>query len=140
MHRGFFQSSFTHTHALFLQPSLSPSAAPRRSAAATCAHRRQLHTPPLTRDLVLEKHHGDPLQLTDPSNFAFLHPSSIFHSAGELKAPPPLGLAVDPPIQSLFTPAKGTSSITSTRRSFLAASSLPSDTPASRTPCRHRRR
>jgi hypothetical protein len=44
---------------------------------------------------VFEKHHRDPLQLTDPPNFISLHPSSIFHSAGELKAPPPLGLAVD---------------------------------------------
>jgi hypothetical protein len=140
MHRGFFPISFTHTHTLFRRPSLFPSAAPRRSAAAACAHRRQPPTPPLTHDPVLEKHHRDPLQLTDPLNFAFLHPSSIFHSAGELSAPPPLGLAVDTLIQSLLNPAKGTSSTTSTRRSFLAASSLPSDTPASRTPCRHRRR
>jgi hypothetical protein len=134
MHKGFFPTSFTHTHALFRRPSLSPSAAPRRSAAAACAHRRQPPTPPLTCDPVLKKHHRDPLQLADPSNFAFLHSSSIFHSAGELKAPPSLGLAVDLPIQSLFTPAKGTSSNTSTRRSFLAASSLPSGTLATGTP------
>jgi hypothetical protein len=134
MHRGFFLTSFTHTHALFRRPSLSTSAAPRRRAAAACAHSRQPSTPPLTRDLVLEKHHRDPLQLTDPSNFAFLHPCSIFHSAGELKAPPPLGLAVDPPIQSLFTPAKGTISTTSTRRRFLATSPPPSGTLATGTP------
>jgi hypothetical protein len=134
MHRGFFPTSFTHTHALFRGPSLSPSAAPRRSAAAACAHRRQPPTLPLTRDPVLEKHHLDPLQPTDPSNFAFLHLSSIFHSAGELKTPPPLGLAIDLPIQSLFTPAKHTVSTTSSRGSSSTTSPPPSETLAIGTP------
>jgi hypothetical protein len=134
MHRGFIPTSFTHTYALFRRPSLSPRAPPRRSAAAACAHRRQPPTPPLTRDPVVEKHHCDPLQLTDPSNFAFLHPSSIFHSTGELKSPPPLDLAVDPPIQSLLAPAKHTVSTTSSRGSSSTTFLPPSGTLATGTP------
>jgi hypothetical protein len=108
-----------HSHARSISPAIpfpERSSSPERRRSL-CHH--QPPAPPLTRDPVLKKHHCDPLQLTDPSNFTFLHPSSIFHSASEFKAPPPLGLAIDPPIQSLFTPAKGTSSTTSTRRSFL---------------------
>jgi hypothetical protein len=47
---------------------------------------------------VLLEHRHDPLVLPSPSNFILPHPNSIFHSASELEALPPLGLAVDPPI------------------------------------------
>jgi hypothetical protein len=124
----------------FPRPFPLPSTTPPRTSAIVSGRRRQPPTPPPSPNPVLLEHHRDPLVLPSPTNFILPRPNIISRSAGELKAPPPLGLAVDPPIQSLFTPVKGTSSTTSTRRSFLAASSLPSNTPASRTPCRHHRR
>jgi hypothetical protein len=124
----------------FPRPFPLPSTTPRRTSATASGRRRQPPTPPPSLDLVLLEHRRDPLVLPSPSNFILPHPNIISRTAGELKTPPPLGLAVDPPIQSPFTPAKDMSSTTSTRRSFLAASSLPFDTLASKTPGRHRRR
>jgi hypothetical protein len=124
----------------FPRPFPLPSTTPRRTSAIASGRRHQPPTPPPSPNPVLLEHRHNPLVLPSPTNFILPRPNIISHSAGELKAPPLLGLAVDLPIQSLFTPVKGTSSTTSTRRSFLAASLLPSDTPASKTPCRHRRR
>jgi hypothetical protein len=117
-----------------------PTTAPHRTSAAPSGRRRQPPTPlPIPSPALLE-HRCDSLQLTDPSNFAFPHPSIIPRSAGDLKLRRPLGLAVDPTLQSISTPTKSTNSTTSSHISFLATPSPPSDTPATRTPCRHRRR
>jgi hypothetical protein len=124
----------------FPRPFPLPSTTPHQTSATASGRHHQPPTPPSSLDPVLLEHRYDQLVLPSPSNFILLHPNIVFRSAGELNAPPPLGLAVDLPIQSLFTQAKGTNSTISTRRSFLAASSLPSDTPACRTPCRHHRR
>jgi hypothetical protein len=63
---------------------------------------------------VLLEHHYDSLQLIDTPNSIFLHPSDVPRSAGELQSRRPFGLAVDPLVQGLFTPTKGTSSTTPT--------------------------
>jgi hypothetical protein len=117
-----------------------PTTAPHRTSAAPSGRRRQPPTPlPIPNPALLE-HRRDFLQLIDQSNFTFLHPSIIPRSASDLKLRHPLSLAVDPTLQSPSTPTKSTNSTTSSRRSFLATPSPPSDTPATRTPCRHRRR
>jgi hypothetical protein len=92
---GFFWTpstswSFPHTPSCFhasafpLPFSLS-STTPRRTSAAASGRRRQPPTPPPTHGPVLLEHHRDSLQLTDPSNFTFSHPSIVPHSTGELK-------------------------------------------------------
>jgi hypothetical protein len=131
---------FTHPSTSSPRHFLLLSVAPHQSAAAATARRRQPPLLPPSPDPELLEHHRDPLVLTSPSNFVLLHPNIISRSAGELKAPLPLGLAVDPPIQSFLAPAKHTVSTTSSRGSSSTTSPPPSGTPASRTSCRHRRR
>jgi hypothetical protein len=111
-----------------------PSVDPRRTSAATPGRRRQPPTPPPSPDPVLLEHRRDPLVLPSPSNFIFPHPNIISRSAGELKAPPPLGLTVDPPIQSLLALAKHTVGTTSSRGSSSTTSLPPSGTLATGTP------
>jgi hypothetical protein len=68
--------------------SLVPSAPitpPRPTSAAPPGHHRQPPTPPPNSDPVLLEHHRDSLQLIDPPNFVFLHPSVVPRSAGELQ-------------------------------------------------------
>jgi hypothetical protein len=78
-------TSFTQSTAQHCFFSLPPLKYPRRSTAAASVRRRQPPTPPPTCDPVLQQHRHDSLQLTDPSNFTFLHPTVVPHSAGELK-------------------------------------------------------
>jgi hypothetical protein len=111
-----------------------PSVAPCRTSAATPGRRRQPPTPPPSPNPVLLEHRRDPLVLPSPSNFTLPHPNIISRSAGELKAPLPPGLAVDPPIQSLLAPAKHTVSTTSSCGSSSTTSPPPSGTLATRTP------
>jgi hypothetical protein len=125
---------FTHPSTSSPQHFLFPSVAPRRTSAATLGRRRQPPTPPLSPDPVLLEHHRDPLVLPSPSNFVLPHPNIVSRSAGELEASPPLGLAVDPPIQSFLAPAKHTVSTTSSRGSSSTTSPLPSGTLATGTP------
>jgi hypothetical protein len=55
------------------------------TSAAPSGHRRQPTTPlPIPSPALLE-YHRDSLQVSDPSNFTFPHPSIITRSAGELK-------------------------------------------------------
>jgi hypothetical protein len=95
-----------HDHAFFWTPSTSwsfprtpscfhasafplpfslPSTTPRRTSTAASGRRRQPPTPPPTHGPMLLEHRHDSVQLTDPSNFAFPHPTIIPHSTGELK-------------------------------------------------------
>jgi hypothetical protein len=75
---------FTHPSTSSPQHFLFPSAAPRRTSAATPGRHRQPPTPPPSHDPVLLEHHRNSLQLTDPPNFPFSHPSFASCSAGEL--------------------------------------------------------
>jgi hypothetical protein len=75
-----------HRHFSFIELT------PHRTSAAPRGHRRQPPTPPPNPDPVQPELHRDPLVLLSPSNFVFPHPSAIPRSAGELQAPPPLGL------------------------------------------------
>jgi hypothetical protein len=111
-----------------------PSVAPRRTSTATPGRRRQPPTPPPSPDPVLLEHRHNPLVLPSPSNFVLPHPNIISRSAGELKAPLPLGLAVNPSIQSLLALAKHTVSTTSSRGSSSTTFLPPSGTLATGTP------
>jgi hypothetical protein len=69
-----------------------------------------------------------------PTQFHFPALDRLDHCAGELGAPPPLGLTVVPMIHCLSAPAKHTISTTSSRGSFLATSPPLSCPPATGTP------
>jgi hypothetical protein len=124
------------THPSTFSPQHFPfsSVAPRRTSTATPGRRRQPPTPPSSPDPVLLEHRHDPLVLPGPSNFILPHPNIVSRSAGELKAPPPLGLAIDLLIQSLLAPAKHTVSTISSRGSSSTTSPPPSGTLATETP------
>jgi hypothetical protein len=81
-----------------------------------------------------------PTGAPQPIKFHSLAPEHRLPLRRQAQAPPPLGLAVDPTPHRPSAPTKSTSRTTSSCRSDPATPSLPSDTPASRTPCRHRRR
>jgi hypothetical protein len=76
--------SCAHTSA-FPRDFLFPTTTPRRSTAAALARHCQPPTPPPNHDLVLLEHHRNSLQLTDPPNFPFPHPSVVPRSTGELE-------------------------------------------------------
>jgi hypothetical protein len=76
--------SCAHTSA-FPRDFLFPTTTPRRSTAAASARYRPPPPPPPSHDPVLLEHHCNSLQLTDPPNFPFPHPSVVPRSAGELE-------------------------------------------------------
>jgi hypothetical protein len=75
----------THLITSFPRHFSFPTTAPHRTSAAASGRRRQPPTPLSIASPALLEHRRNSLQLTDPSNFAFPHPSIIPRSAGELK-------------------------------------------------------
>jgi hypothetical protein len=84
--------SFLHCTHTFCSFSPAPTTSLHPTSAASPGHRRQPPTPPPGSNPVLPEHHRDPLVLLSLSNFGFSHRSTTLHSAGELQAPPSLGL------------------------------------------------
>jgi hypothetical protein len=127
-------NSLLHLHTpilpTFLLPELSTSPEPCRSlgspstAAAAASH-------PRSSALVAPQ---QPTEAHKPAQFHSPALDRPDHSAGELELPPPLGLTVVPTIYCFLTPAKQTTSTTSSRRSFPATFPPLSCPPATRTP------
>jgi hypothetical protein len=77
---------------LFHPISTPPSTIAHRTSAVPLDHRRPTPTFPLNPNPVQPYLRLDLLVLLSLFNFVFFHPSTLSHSAGELPAPPPLGL------------------------------------------------
>jgi hypothetical protein len=105
-------------------PELRRSSCSSSTAAAVASHPRSsaLAAPP------------QPTEAHRPAQFRSLAPERLDHYAGELELPPPLGLAVVPPLRRLSAPDKHTTSPTSSRGSYLATSPPLSCPPATGTP------
>jgi hypothetical protein len=122
--------SHTCISTAFHFPEHPTSPEPRRSpgfpstAASAASHPRSsaLEAPP------------PPTGAPQPAQFRSLAQERPDHYAGELELPPPLGLAVVPPIHRLSAPDKYTTSTTSSRGSYLATSLALSCPPATGTP------
>jgi hypothetical protein len=126
----FLSPSRTRMCTVFFLPELHASPEPRHclgspsTAASAASHPRPsaLTAPP------------PPTGAPQPVQFCSLAPERPDHYAGELELPPPLGLAVIPPLRRLSAPDEHPTSTTSSRRSCLATSPPPSGTPATGTP------
>jgi hypothetical protein len=91
-------------------PELYRSSCSSSTAASTASHPRSsaLQAPP------------PPTNAPQPAQFRSLAPERSDHYVSELELPPPLGLAVIPPLRRLSAPDKHTISTTSSRGSCLA--------------------
>jgi hypothetical protein len=122
--------SRTHICTVLLLPERATPMELRRSswssstAASTASHPRSsaLQAPP------------PPTNASQPAQFRSLAPERPDHYASELELPPPLGLAVVPPLRRLSAPDKHTISTTSSRGSCLAIFPPLSCPPATGTP------
>jgi hypothetical protein len=119
---------FSRTRALFPAALMSSNSAARLaspSTAPTTAPHPQSRAQTASPSLI-----GAPQPIQSRSSA----PEQPDHSADELPAPPPLGLAVNPLIHHLLALAEHPVSTTSSRRSFPTTSPPPSGTLATGTP------